>query len=69
MKQLLALVITVCCVAVSPNNVADLHVRWQVKLGTVADTAPLVAGNTLYITATTSVYKISTRAHGFIPYL
>jgi gluconolactonase len=24
---------------------------------------------TLYITATTSVYKISTRAHGFIPYL
>jgi gluconolactonase len=25
--------------------------------------------STLYITATTSVYKISTRAHGFIPYL
>ena len=24
---------------------------------------------TLYLTATTSVYKISTRAHGFIPYL
>ncbi len=25
--------------------------------------------STLYITATTSVYKIPTRAHGFIPYL
>ncbi len=25
--------------------------------------------STLYLTATTSVYKISTRAHGFIPYL
>jgi gluconolactonase len=25
--------------------------------------------STLYITATTSVYKIATRAHGFIPYL
>jgi gluconolactonase len=25
--------------------------------------------STLYMTATTSVYKISTRAHGFIPYL
>jgi len=61
MKQLLALVITVCCVAVSPNNVADLHVRWQVKLGTVADTAPLVAGNTLYITATDgTTYAVDT---------
>ena len=61
MKQLLALVIAVCCVAVSPNNVADLHVRWQVKLGTVADTAPLVAGNTLYITATDgTTYAVDT---------
>ncbi len=36
---------------IAPSNVADLRVRWQIKLGSVADTAPLVAGNTLYITA------------------
>jgi hypothetical protein len=61
MKQLLALAIAICCVAVSPNNVADLRVRWQVKLGSVADTAPLVAGNTLYITATDgTTYAVDT---------
>jgi outer membrane protein assembly factor BamB len=51
MKQLLALALVICCVAVSPSNVTDLRVRWQVKLGAVADTTPIVAGNTLYVTA------------------
>ncbi len=61
MKQLLALVIAVCCFGISANNVADLHVRWQVKLGTVADTAPLLAENTLYITATDgTTYAVDT---------
>jgi outer membrane protein assembly factor BamB len=50
MKQLLALALVICCVAVTPNNVTDLRVRWQVKLGAVADTTLIVAGNTLYIT-------------------
>ncbi len=61
MKQLLVLAIAVCCVAISPNNVTDLHVRWQTKLGAVADNAPLLAGNTLYITATDgTTYAVDT---------
>jgi outer membrane protein assembly factor BamB len=61
MKQLLALLVAICCVAITPNNVADLRVRWQVKLGSVADTAPLLAGRTLYITATDgTTYAVDT---------
>jgi outer membrane protein assembly factor BamB len=37
---------------IAPNDVADLRVRWHVKLGAVADTAPLVAGDAVYITST-----------------
>lgn len=36
----------------APSNVGDLRVKWQIKLDSVADTAPVVYGNTLYITAT-----------------
>ncbi|MGB6987245.1 MAG: PQQ-binding-like beta-propeller repeat protein [Candidatus Aquilonibacter sp.] len=47
--------------AITPSNVADLRVRWQVKLGSVADTAPLVVGNALYITATNgTTYALDT---------
>jgi hypothetical protein len=61
MKQLLALAVAICCIALTPNNVTDLRVRWQVKLGAVADTMPLVAGNTLYITATNgTTYAVDT---------
>jgi len=48
-------------VTITSSNVADLRVRWQVKLGSVADTAPLVVGNTLYITATDgTTYAVDT---------
>jgi outer membrane protein assembly factor BamB len=46
---------------IAPSNVADLRVRWQIKLGSVADTAPLVAGNALYITTTDgTTYAVDT---------
>jgi outer membrane protein assembly factor BamB len=46
---------------IAPSNVADLRVRWQIKLGSVADTAPLVAGNALYVTATDgTTYAVDT---------
>src|SRR5580658_6551224 len=45
----------------APSNVGDLRVRWQIKLGSVADTAPLVYGNSLYITATDgTTYAVDT---------
>ncbi len=53
-------------VTITPSNVADLHVRWQVKLGSVADSAPIVAGNTLYITATDGTTYAIERASGRI---
>ncbi len=34
----------------SPKNVAGLQVRWQVKLGDVADSAPIVVGERLFTT-------------------
>ena len=37
---------------ITPANVAGLRVRWHVKLGSAADTAPLVAGSAVYITTT-----------------
>ena len=54
MRSLLPFVLAVVGMGatIAPSNVADLRLRWQVKLGAVADTAPLVEGNTLYITAT-----------------
>ena len=52
MRRLLALALAICCLALSPGNGSDLKVRWQIKLGAIADTAPLLVGNTLYITAT-----------------
>ncbi|HUN30262.1 MAG TPA: PQQ-binding-like beta-propeller repeat protein, partial [Alphaproteobacteria bacterium] len=52
MRRLLALALAICCLALSPGKGSALRVRWQVKLGAIADTAPLLAGGTLYITAT-----------------
>jgi outer membrane protein assembly factor BamB len=46
---------------IAPSNLAGLRVRWQIKLGAVADTQPLVVGNTLYITATDgTTYAVDT---------
>jgi hypothetical protein len=65
MKRSLVLAILAGCIAsasaATSNNVANLRVRWQVKIGSIADTAPVVAGNTLYITATDgTTYAIDT---------
>ena len=49
---ILILALVTAGATITPSSVANLRVRWQVKLGSVADTAPLVAGNTVYITAT-----------------
>lgn len=35
----------------SPKNVAKLTVRWRTKLGAVADAAPIIVGNRVFITA------------------
>ncbi|MGB6060860.1 MAG: PQQ-binding-like beta-propeller repeat protein [Candidatus Aquilonibacter sp.] len=46
---------------IAPSDAADSHLRWQIKLGSVADTAPLVTGNTLYITTTDgTTYAVDT---------
>jgi outer membrane protein assembly factor BamB len=65
MKRILVLAILAGCIAsasaATSNNVANLRVRWQVKIGSIADTAPVVAGNTLYITATDgTTYAVDT---------
>lgn len=36
--------------ALSPGNVTNLKVRWHIALGAVADSAPIVVGNRLYVT-------------------
>ena len=47
------------------SNAADLRVRWQIKLGSIADTTPLVVGNTLYITTTDGMtYAVDTARAG-----
>ncbi len=68
MRRLSALILAIVTMgaAIAPSNVTDLRVRWQLKLGSVADTAPLVVGSTLYITATDgTTYAVDT-THGHI---
>ena len=63
MRSFLLLIVAVATmgVTITPGNVANLRVRWHVKLGTIADTAPLVVGNALYITGTDgTTYAIDT---------
>ncbi|HTU71652.1 MAG TPA: PQQ-binding-like beta-propeller repeat protein [Candidatus Baltobacteraceae bacterium] len=63
MRSFLPLILAVATMGatITPSNVAGLRVRWQVKLGAVADTAPLVVGTTLYITATDgTTYAVDT---------
>ncbi len=58
---LFAFAMALCSVAASANDGANLRVRWQVKLGSIADTTPLVVGKILDITATDgTTYAVNT---------